>query len=41
MLTRLIEGEQGEGDAYRLTEFELIHQCIFLLNAVATRPRPT
>jgi cytochrome P450 len=30
VLTRLIE---GEGDEDRLTEKELVHQCIFLLNA--------
>ena len=30
VLTRLI---QGEGDAERLTEKELLHNCIFLLNA--------
>ena len=30
VLTRLI---QGEGDAERLTEEELLHNCIFLLNA--------
>ena len=30
VLTRLIEGEQ---DAEKLTETELLHQCIFLLNA--------
>jgi cytochrome P450 len=30
VLTRLIE---GEGDGERLTETELLHQCIFLLNA--------
>ncbi len=31
MLTRLIVGESADGE--RLTEHELIHQCIFLLNA--------
>src|SRR5262249_2693029 len=30
VLTRLIEGEQG---GEKLTEVELLHQCIFLLNA--------
>jgi cytochrome P450 len=33
VLTRLIQGEGGVGNDYRLSEFELIHQCIFLLNA--------
>ena len=31
VLTRLIQGDQADGD--RLTENELLHQCIFLLNA--------
>jgi cytochrome P450 len=31
VLTRLIQGDQADGD--RLTEKELLHQCIFLLNA--------
>jgi len=34
VLTRLIQGEDGgEGDGERLTEKELLHNCIFLLNA--------
>jgi cytochrome P450 len=34
VLTRLIQGEQGNaGEGERLTETELYHQCIFLLNA--------
>ena len=31
VLTRLIEGDESDGE--RLTENELLHQCIFLLNA--------
>jgi len=31
VLTRLIQGDQADGE--RLTENELLHQCIFLLNA--------
>jgi cytochrome P450 len=31
VLTRLIQGDQADGE--RLTEIELLHQCIFLLNA--------
>jgi len=34
VLTRLIQGETGDPtDGERLTESELLHQCIFLLNA--------
>jgi cytochrome P450 len=34
VLTRLIQGEKnGEGHGERLTEKELLHNCIFLLNA--------
>jgi cytochrome P450 len=34
VLTRLIQGEgSGEGNGERLTEKELLHNCIFLLNA--------
>lgn len=34
VLTRLIQGEvQGEGELGRLSEAELLHNCIFLLNA--------
>ncbi len=34
VLTRLIQGEgSGEGNGERLTEQELLHNCIFLLNA--------
>ena len=34
VLTRLIQGEHGRADEVeRLTETELMHQCIFLLNA--------
>jgi cytochrome P450 len=34
VLTRLIQGEDnGENDGERLTEKELLHNCIFLLNA--------
>ena len=34
VLTRLIQGEgQGDDDGERLTELELLHNCIFLLNA--------
>jgi cytochrome P450 len=34
VLTRLIQGEgQGDSDGERLTEPELLHNCIFLLNA--------
>jgi len=34
VLTRLIQGENsGEGNGERLTEKELLHNCIFLLNA--------
>jgi len=34
VLTRLIQGEvDGEANGERLTETELLHNCIFLLNA--------
>lgn len=33
VLSRLILGERDDPGAYRLSERELIHQCIFLLNA--------
>jgi cytochrome P450 len=33
VLTRLIEGESGSGSVARLSESELLHNCIFLLNA--------